>query len=494
MEHFNRMNRRRFIQTATAAAGATSVSGFLAACGDGGSSSGSSGGPVTLNYWDWFVTQEPWIKNEIQLFQAAHPKIKINRSLQANQQYANLFSLAVRSGNTPDVAMIPQTPNYNEQVSKGWWLPLDKYATASWRSKFPGGSLHEGSNIFSGKLYSAPFSTLVVPFQLYVNHDVFRNADLVNADGSIKLPRTWDDVTHAAEQIVKKSGGQTYGLGFGNGAYDVLSWWMFIFVIGANCPGGPGDPDLRIGKYTFGTERNYTDWLTLFKEWKDKGYFYPNSISISDETARAYFERGKFGMTVGGVWDQPEWTSHDFTDYSLTTVLTPNQEPDSYFPIKPGGTNFSVSAKTKHPDEAWAWFDWLYSVDAGKRWVQMGEDLSIFAQNNDPKLNSDRHFAQYVATAKYSVSGPDPTVRNPDVSYVTPQTVKPAMADILVGYYTGQISDIHGALTEFQDKSQQALEKAIDVANGQGHKVSINDYIFSDWDVKKPYVTKPGQG
>ncbi|GCE10769.1 ABC transporter substrate-binding protein [Tengunoibacter tsumagoiensis] len=484
----NTMNRRRFIQSASAAAGLATLPGLLDACG-----SQDAAGTVTLKYWDFYVTQAPWIDNEIKLFQQAHPGIKIKKSTQSVGDYANLYSLAVRSNNTPDIAMIPQTPVFNDQVAKGWWQPLDKWADDKWRSRFIPNTLHEGSNIFNGKLYSVPLEGLAVPFQLYINHSVFRAADLVNADGTIMIPRTWDDVTHASEAITKKSGGQVYGLGFGNSAYDVLSWWMFVFIIGAGCPGGPGDPDLRTGKYAFHSNRNYADWLNLLKEWKDRQYIYPDSISISDEVARAYFERGKFGMTIGGIWDQPEWTSHQFTDYSLTTLITPNKEPDSYFPIKPGGTFTAISSKSKHQDEAWAWFDWLASVDAGKRWVEMGEGLSIFPQNNDPKNNSQPHFKQYIDTAKFSVPGPDPTIRNPNVGLVVPQTVKPAMGDIIAGYYTGQISNISDALQELEQKSQKALEDAIAVTNQQGHKVSIDDYIFTDWDVKKPYVTKPNK-
>ncbi len=486
MTHFPRMNRRRFMQaTATTTAMAT-LGDILAAC----SSSTASGKTATVKYWDSYVTQGPYIENEIKLFQKAHPDIQIARTVQGSDTFDNLYALAQRSGTAPDISTIPVTPTFYEQIQKNWWLPVDKWANQQWRAKFPPLALHEGSNIFNGKLYSAPFTTLAVPFQLYVNNKVFRDAGLVNSDGSIQVPRTWDDVTHAAETINKKSGGQTYGLGFGNGTTKLLLWWIFVFLIGSDCPGGPGDLDLRVGKYTFASNRNYSDWIQLFKEWKTRNYIYPDSLSISDEVARAYFERGKFGMTVGGVWDQAEWTQHQFTDYSLTTLVSATPQPQSLFATRPGGTQFAISAKTKVSDEAWAWFDWLYSVDAGKRWVQMGEDISIYPQDNKPEYNTFKPFSQYVATAKYSVTGPDPTIRNPATSYVAPAAVTPALADIVTGYYTGQIGDLQGALSEFQQKSQQALTDAIKLANQQGHKVSIDDYIFPDWDPTKPYITK----
>ncbi|GCE50511.1 ABC-type glycerol-3-phosphate transport system substrate-binding protein [Thermosporothrix hazakensis] len=490
MAHY--ISRRRFLQTATTTASAATLGSVLAACGGGPGSSSS----ITITYWDHFVTESPYYDNEIKLFQKKHPDIKIKRVSQSSDNYDNLYALAERSKNTPDIALIPQNPAFYDQIKKGWWQPLDKWATKEWRAKFPALALHEGSNIFNGKLYSAPFEGLVVPFQLYINNQLFREAGLVNADGSVKVPRTWDDVTHAAEAITKKSNGQVYGLGFGNGGTKVLLWWLFVFLIGADCPGGPGDMDLRVGKYTYASNRAYGDWMRLFKEWKEKGYMYPNSLSISDEVSKAYFERGKYAMTVGGIWNQAPWVSHGFKDFSLTTLISPEAEPRSYFPTRPGGMTFAISAHAKNPDAAWAWLDWLYSVEAGKRFVQQGRGISIYPQNNDPKNNTFPPFSQYVGTAKYSVTGPDPTIRNPATSYVTiSNPVHPDLTELLTGYYTGQVKDLDAALLELQQKSQAKMEEAIKLANQQGHKVSIKDYIFTDWkDLKKPYITEPGKG
>jgi ABC-type glycerol-3-phosphate transport system substrate-binding protein len=274
----------------------------------------------------------------------------------------------------------------------------------------------------------------------------------------------------------------------------VLPWWVHVFILGAGSPGGAYGMDLRIGKYTYGSDRNYTDFLTLFKEWKTKGYFYPDSMSIQDEVARAYFERGKFGMTVGGVWVQPEFTQHGFTDYSLTTLISPTETPKGYFPTSPGGTLWAISSQTKHPDEAWLWFSWLYSVDAGKRWTQVSnEDLSIFPQNNDPSKIKFKPFAEYVGLAPLAIPAPDSGIRNPQTSHVEVQTVKPDINDLMSGWYTGQIKDIQASLTDLQNRMQAAQDDAVKVAQQHGYKVSANDYIFSDWDLTKPYTTKPAQ-
>jgi ABC-type glycerol-3-phosphate transport system substrate-binding protein len=414
--------------------------------------------------------------------------------VQATGVYANLYALAVKGKNVPDVGMIASEPNVNIQAADGWFMPVDKWADAAWKARFPQGTLHEGSNIFDGKLYSAPISAPSPWVQLYINNKIFRDAGLVNSDGTVKLPQTWDDVTTSAEAITKKSGGQVYGLGFGNSAFSLLPWWLQVFIVGAGSPGGAYNMDNRVGKYTYGSDRNYADFLTLFKEWKTKGYFYPDSMSISDEVSRAYFARGKFGMTVGGVWNQPGWTSLNFTDYSLATVIPPTTTRQGYFPVSPGGTVIAISSQTKYPDEAWAWFNWIYSIDAGKRWVQWGEDVSVFTQNNDPSLVKFKPFAEYVGLAKLALSAPDPSVRNPLTANVQVQAVKPDIGDIMAGWYTGQINDLPSALTSLAARMQKAQDDGITQAQQKGFKVSINDYIFPDWDITTPYITKPGQG
>jgi ABC-type glycerol-3-phosphate transport system substrate-binding protein len=208
---------------------------------------------VTITHWDWYASQAGWVDNEIKLFQQANPGILVKKTTQVSDKYADLVSLAYRSNNAPDLLMVPKSPQLSQQVSQGWLLPVDKWATTSWQSRFPQNSFVEGVDVFGGKVYTAPFAAPAPSLQLYVHHGVFKDAGLTNADGSPKLPKTWDDVTAAAEAIASKSGGKVAPFGFGNSTNTTLAWWLDLFVRGAGSPGGAAvggidGMDYRVGQ------------------------------------------------------------------------------------------------------------------------------------------------------------------------------------------------------------------------------------------------------
>ena len=489
------LDRRRFLQGALATVGLAAVGGTLTACSPSASSSGpsaaaSGGSTGTIDYWDWYVSQAPWVDNEIKLFSAASG-ITVKKTTQVSDKYADLFGLAQRSESLPPVFMIPKAPAIQEQVAKGWLLPLDDFIDDKWKARWPEGSFVEGVNTFGGKTYTAQFAGIAPSQQIYIHNGVFKAAGLTNADGTVKLPKTWDDVTNAAAAIKSKAGGNVYPFGFGNNAGILGAWWLDMFARGAGSPGGCTNLDYRVGKYTYASDRNYADAMELFLEWKTKEYIHPNVQSMSDEQARALFAKGEFGMTIGGVWNQPQWKTDGFTDYSMVTLPSTSGSPKAFFYGAPGSGFVGISAAAKDPEAAFKWFDWLYSVDAGKRWVEQEQGLSVFPENNDPSGIKFAPFAQYVAMADMAKYGPAPTIRNPDVAKVSVDAVVPGVNDVATGIFTGQLGDVSAALTDLQDRSQAALEAGIKTAKGAGANVSIDDYKFTDWDPTQTYITKP---
>jgi len=131
MDFSSRFSRRTFVKTAAMTAEAATLGGALAACSAASGAGGTSSSTVTLTYWDWYVSQAPWVDNEIKLFQQAHPDIKIKKTTQGTENYDNLYALAFKSHNAPDVAMIPQKPKTNIQVSQVKFKPFAQFVGLS---------------------------------------------------------------------------------------------------------------------------------------------------------------------------------------------------------------------------------------------------------------------------------------------------------------------------------------------------------------------------
>lgn len=475
--------------------GAAGVGGLLAlgACSTTKSPGAKNAAKaVDVTHWDQLVSQEPWVKKEIELFQTAHPSIAIKRTQQASGDLEKLLDLAWRGGSAPDIFKVP-SDKLDDYVADGRVLDLSKYATADWQKTFPPYSFVEGINTFGGKIYSSPFEGDAPWVQLYINNKVFKDAGLVEADGNVKIPKTWDEVTLFAEQITKKGNGSVHGIGFGNSAFAIIPWWVELFTAGAGFPGSmppgfPGGLDPRTGKFTRTTERAVSDFLTLFLEWKSKGFITPNALSMDDEISRQQFARGKFGMIVGGVWNQPGWSELGFTDYSVTTLITADGQPKSFFYYGPGKYNLAISATAKHPDEAWEWFKWWNGPEAGARYVQeLKGGVSIHPEANDPSKVDFAPFAAFVGMTKLSLAGPNPALRNPATGNVVVKKITPDYDSICTGLFTGQIKDMGAALSQLQEQQEKAFNDALAKAAAKGHKATIADYTFTDWDLTKPY-------
>lgn len=488
-----RFNRRMML-----GAGLASVAGLAACRGPAQTSSGGTGAgggagskaKGTISYWDIWQSQSPWVDNEISLFQKANSGVTVKRTQQQTGAYTNLLTLGAKSGNLPDVRYVGGDPQLNVQVSDGWLAPLNDHLDDAFVHAMPPYSFVEGNNMFDGKIYSMPLSGNTDPgLFLFVNTKVFVDAGIVDDQGKARIPKTWAEVTDAAAKITAAGKGKVHGIGFGNSAFDLLSWWVQVFCQAESVTHGLV-LDLRVGKYTMGSDQVLADFCQLLTQWKKKGYIFPSAMSIDDETARVQFARGAFGMTVGGAWNIPGWKSDGFTDYAMTTRIGQGATPKYFAYSAPGGATLVMNAKAADKESSAAWIKWLNGPDAGKRWSQeYANGISIYPAANDPAGAKDQNFKNYLQVIQgQTLPGPQPGVRNPDTAKVQPEAITPAAGDVLAGIYTGQLKDITAAFKDLEKHSNQNQAKAIAAAVKKGAKVSADDYVFDDWDPTKPYA------
>ncbi len=532
MSEHKRLSRRAFVKkSAVLGISTAGIGGLLAACGDNtptnpattGSTSttsaatttaagatttvsaattvASAGKTVEINHWDWFVASGPVLDNEIKLFQQANPGIVVKRTNNVKDNYDNLFGLAEKGGNAPDVFAIPSNPSFAEQLASGRLADLTKFPDwETFKKTFPDPNQNfaEGTNTVDGKTYSAPLGATNdgMWIMLWVNTKVFKDAGLVDATGNAKLPTSAEDILAACEAIKTKSGGKVYGYGFA-GKSDVWHWTTYLGSLSGNLDamsGAEGGFDSRTGKFVFSSNPIYKESVNLLLQMRDKGYILPDSTTIDDEAIRVLFVQGRFGMYLNGGWVVGSLKKIDpnFKDFVPVQVpLLATAEPKSYFYTSPGGFTYAISAKSKNPDAAWRWFKWLHTPEVGKRILQSGNGASVFPEANKPELLDDPVQRQLLVLGpKYSRVGPQPVLRNPNVGKVQTTKINPDLKQVIQGVYTGQITNLDQALKDLDAAKQKAFEQGIADANAAGAKVSLQDFVFSDWNPTQNYLTR----
>lgn len=478
---------------ATTAPGSASgtVTAATAAASSAPSPSAAAAGttPVELVWWDGWTTQEPWIINEIKLFQEANPGITIKRIKQPKMDDA--LKAAFQDKSLPDV-----WPNggadLKKQVSEGWLMPISDFSDyQEFVDTFPRPKVDfvNGSNIISGKTYGAPFEARGGMWNLlYMNTKVLKDAGVVDDKGEAKVPQTLDEMIAACRQIKEKSGGQVYGFAspFSEFLGAFFLWWW------GTRSGAPFDgSDPKTGKSIYGQNKVFNRILDFVALGRDEGWIHPQSASGNDESIRALFAEGEVGIIPGGNWNMNGWkdTHPDFQEYRpFAPPLIETTKQLGWYDAGHGGNFLAISSQTKKADAAWTFFKWLQSKEASRRWVETGNGSSLWSENNDAKLMGSPQQQEYFQiNTDQSRVAPYKTEPNPDMDKVAFPASKPDEVAILQGVFSGQLADVDAALKELGAAKDKAREQGFEDAKKAGAKNVGFEYLaygvqFPDYD------------
>jgi len=453
-----------------------------------------------IEYWDYWVTQGPAIDEIIATFEEMHPDIKVNKNTIGGGPYNESLDLAMQSGSGPDVYVQKNVPTgLQDYVNQEYAYDLSQFEDSDdFMASFPNpeSDFLEGSNMFAGGLYSAPFMGPAKPWlQLYINLDLYEEAGLVDENGEPMLPTTWDEFVENSRVITENT--DAYGTGFSMQQPWAAGWWYRVCNYGGVPHDGPeGGFDYRTGEYGFATNECYGTVLSDLKMMADEGMVSPATLglAIDDEGARASFAEGDFAHLVGGEWVIAGWeqTHPDFANYTATHLPFPGEEPQSYFGKGLGGSWFVINSETEHPEEAWEFFKFLHSPEAGAIWAKNGNGLVYNTPQPYDEYASNEAFEYIFNSSDMVRTMPEPKIRTPELSEVQVTLVGPGPDDILVGVLSGQIDDIDAALEDLSARKLEALQTGISDAQASGIDVSFEDYLFEDWEPTENYITEPG--
>ena len=449
-----------------------------------------------LTYWDYYVTQGPAVEAGIALFEEQNPDITINRTLVATSAYDEALNLAMQSGQGPDVFYIRD--QFLDFVDQGYLYDLSSFNDAdAFKATFPTPEANfvEGKNIIDGVLYTAPFGGPDFPWlQLYINADLYEQAGLVNEDGSLKLPVTWEDFVNNSRIVAQNT--DAYGAGFSMQQTWAAAWWYRVCNYSGqpyDAPGPLASFEVRTGEFTFASNPCYKTVLGGLRQMIVDGVMHPATVNLAvdDEGARALFAEGAFAHLLGGVWIMSGWeqTHPDFNNYVATHIpFTDGSSPKSYFGSGLGGTGYVINADTEHAEAAWRFFKFLHSADFARIWAEEGNGLLLLTPEPYEQYATNDAFAYVFSSTDMTRLTPQYSVRNPDLAKVQSTLIGASPEDVLVGYLAGQIDDLDGALADLDARLASALELGVADAQSAGLDVSMDDYLFPDWDPTQDYT------
>ena len=317
----------------------------------------SKAGDVTLTVWDQEVRggQAKQIKQLNASFQQKYPNVKIKRVAKSFDDLNTTLKLAVSGAKAPDVVQANQGRQVMGQLVKGGLLtPLDAYADAyGWADRYSKVLLDlnrfsdDGKEFGSGSLYGLSQMGEIV--------GVYYNKDKVS-----EPPKTFGDF-EAALQKAKDDG--EVPISFGNlDPFAGIHEFQTVQNQYAK-PDAVRDFVFARNGASFDTPEN-EEAAKKLQEWAKKGYFTPNFNGTGYDPAWQQFAKGKGPFLIAGTWLTAD-LADNMGDKVGFMLMPPADEGGP--PVSLGGESlpFAVTSKSKNPDVAAAYIDFLTNAEAG---------------------------------------------------------------------------------------------------------------------------------
>lgn len=383
---------------------AGSMVAALGACGGSGNAEGSSssgdskkGGKTELKMIFWDSNQEPGLKAMADGFMEKNPDIAVTVETVPWDEYWTKLQAAAQGGDLPDIVVMhpDEVENY---ASGGILMDLTDIleGDVANRSNFPDYVVQDFS--IDDKLYGIPKDIGTVA--LFYNKDLFDAANMEYPTSDW----TWADLTAAAEKLTNKDAG-IYGLNADNNGQNF--YWNLIWQ-------NNGDIwNEETGVCTFDSPET-VEAMEYAVSFVEKGYS-PTPADFANLTADEYFESGKTAMTFAGSWMLTEYQNVEELNFGVAELPTGKEKAAIC-----SGMAFSVSANTKHPEEAKKLAEYLGSEEAQTIQAESGVAIPAYKGTQQPWIDKFTDFdaAPFVKVEDYGHTSPGLTASTTEATAI----------------------------------------------------------------------------
>jgi raffinose/stachyose/melibiose transport system substrate-binding protein len=320
-------------------------------------------------------------------FEQKYPNVTVKLTFREFASWIKQAKLVASSDNPPDVFGGNQGYQLDgELVKAGLIKPLDEYAKAyGWDKSYTPETLQQFKWTDDGQTFGE--GTLWGVAQTGQSVGVFADKKKLAAAGVDPASlKTFDDFDAALAKLRTSLPADEPVITLGDKEqYHALHVWGGIQ--GAYMPA----QDVRDWIFqkdgaTFDSEGNLKA-LQKLKEWADKGYFgKADTYNARDETnAGVVFGKGQGALLIAGNW-QAATAREGLGDDAEFFNMPPGESGDR---VNIGSTSFPmhISAKTKQPDLAAAYLDWITGPSAAQTLVdtqQVPAATDATAKPGDP--------------------------------------------------------------------------------------------------------------
>lgn len=274
--------------------------------------------------------------------------MKQNENIVIDYQWTGTIesiNVALQSDTLPDLFWVQgnKSTQMAEMARNGYILSLAEYDLDY--SRFPEDALVYGT--VDDEIYCS-LPSFVAYVTMYYNKDIFEQY-------SLEVPNTWGEFESLVADL-KENGETPIALG-GNGDFD--RYW-FIQAMAASLA-----DDVLTDIVNNEEQIDFKNLETVFESYKtfaENGYFGEDAASIDGTGAQLSFTNGRSAMIADGTWN-----NEVYEDMAINVgrFALPGFDGTSYAQSGPSNFNtYAVSAKTKYPDEAVKYIEFLNSKEA----------------------------------------------------------------------------------------------------------------------------------
>lgn len=312
----------------------------------------ASQGDITLKFLDFDQnTDAVYMKKAITVFQQKYPNVKIQRTEQTFDQVMSTLNLRLSDPNGPDVATINNGWQSMGTLSKaGLILNLDKYAKLySWRDQMPATILKQvefsadGKQMGVGSMFGTPGARLTT-IGLYYNKKIL-------AAAGIAAPTTFAEFESSLAKV-KAKGETPLALGTQQKTFATNPLFAVQSLL--------GNKD-SINNFVYGqkgTALSQTDIgesAAKLLQWQQAGYFNSDFAGVDLDGSRKLFNDGKAAFH----FDYSGSLAGSAKAADFGRLQLPQPAGGAQTSVGAGSAIFGISAKTKHPDAAAAFLNFL---------------------------------------------------------------------------------------------------------------------------------------